>query len=227
MFTLFEELNIEPTQAKYNAAMGIALVLGLANCFFGRRLFRITVALVGVALAAGASWLGSYQWLQNRTVATVGAGVGGVLTAVLLILYYRLALFVMGAACGLVLGWVFCRVTSTDPSLGLFVSCGVGGGLASLVLERLVVILLSSLGGAALVAAGALHFLGYGPTLNELMGQVESPPLEPPSSTPVYVALGCGILLAIVGMVVQFKLTYTKPAEEDADESEEDEDKEE
>jgi hypothetical protein len=147
-------------------------------------------------------------------VALVGAVLGGVLAAVLLALFYRVALFLIGAAAGFGIGMGFCAVTGTEPGLGLFIVCAVAGGLASLALERLVVTVLSSLVGAAVVAAGALHFLRYGPTFEQLQATGgDAAKLRALVGAPVYIAMGGAVLLGVLSMLVQFKVTGKKRPE--------------
>ncbi|PJF24286.1 MAG: hypothetical protein CUN53_18590, partial [Phototrophicales bacterium] len=75
----------------------IAILYGLVACFFGWRVFRLTLTVAGV-LIGGA--LGYSAGNGNLVIALIGALIGGVLLFAL----FRIGIFVAGALLGAVLG---------------------------------------------------------------------------------------------------------------------------
>jgi hypothetical protein len=197
------------TAGMVDAVAGAALALGVANVFFGRRVFRLTLTLFALLAGAGASAWGVYVGLGSRPTALLtGAALGGLLAGVLAVLFYRLFLCLAGAVAGFGLGIALCAVTGMEPNLGLFVGCAVGGGLLTLAVERAMVIVLSSGLGALLAAAGGLFVSQQGPALEQLQATGgDSAKLAELAGTPVHVALGAAGLLLLVGLLVQFKWT--------------------
>ncbi len=210
-----EGVTLVITDGAVDAIISGLLVLGIANCFFGRRVFRFTMTVVGTVVAAGASAYGLKQaGLGDRHMAVLaGAVLGAVVAALLLVLFYRLALFVVGAAAGFGLGVLFCWVTATEANLGLFVGFALAGGLLTLAVERLLVALISSLFGAVVTAAGVLHFSRRGPAPQQLYDTGgDAAALRALASTPVYVAMGGAALLFLLSLLAQWKLVGKKRA---------------
>ena len=199
------EVNV-PHQA-YNIGVIVAMVLGLANCIFGRLMFRLTCGVL--VLGIGALWaaIGLHAvGVENQLALSIAGGVVGVLAAVFILIFYKVALFFGGAGGGFGLGMAFYAAARMEWQWWVLAICALVGALAALLLERLVVAVISGLGGAALIAYGGLHFSGYGPSLGKL-DEANSDPsmLAELADTPVYVAMGIAVILGIVSIYYQIK----------------------
>ena len=224
VLALLQELGIGNV-FQTNGAMIALLVLGLANCFLGRWIFRLSVCLIGLFGGALGTAFGMNAVLpaQHKVVLALSA-LAGVAALVLLVLFYKVAVIVAGAAVGVGIGWSFWAVTGvTWEPLILFGACAVGGGILALPLERTVVTLLTAFGGAGGAAAAVLVLAGYGLTLpKDPMADSAAAASAKLFGTPQYVAMGAAALVGIGGLFVQFWLAAGGAEDDDDDEKDED-----
>ncbi len=184
-------------------AAGIVLV-GLVLAFFGHRLFKAAVALVGLfagALVAGG--LAAALSLAPTWVA-VAAVVGAVLGAVLFRGVLKLGLFLLGAACGGLLGGLSASAGFGPLVVGLVAAAlAILGGLLALKSQRLMVSVSSAALGAAATAVGVVHLV-LGPDAARSLGEtlIAGGPLV---TTEHYVAVFAGLGLALLGTLSQLR----------------------
>lgn len=182
------------------------ILLGLANCFFGYRIFKILIVLWGVVVGIILGGLGGLA-AAGVGGGIVGAILGGGLLGFLAYVLFFVALFILGASLGAVLaalGLAVCGVVI--PPVFLIVPAVLGGVLA-LVLQKIFIIVGTSFAGSASTVAGVMTLMGKG---NELAGMFQSPP---PASTFVNIyfpRIAGWFILAVIGILVQFSLTARK-----------------
>ncbi len=205
--TLLKDTTWVLTEGMIDAIVSGLLILGVGNCFFGRRMFRFTITLVGILAAAGGSAYGVCRGLGERPAAVIaGAAVGGLLAAVLLVIFYRVALFVIGAAVGLGLSVGFCWLTATPIGLGLVIVFAVAGGLLMVGLEGVMVVFISGAFGSLVTAAGGLHLSGRGPSIEALQATQGDPAkLGELVTTPVHVAMAGAFFLFVISVLIQLR----------------------
>jgi hypothetical protein len=202
---------VHPNADLYPWISAGAIAWGLLDCFFGYRVFKMTLVvlggLIGVVLghAAGTA-------LGFGTAGQIGAAVvGGLLGAGFLFLLYLAAVFVAGFLFGTTLGILL--LANFHEMVALFGGCALGliGGFLAVKLQRLLLILSTALLGSfrALVAlcyfTQQLDWLFY---------------YQQPSQIPALIdgnawMLPAILALAAVGTIVQFGLGTTpekKPA---------------
>src|SRR5258708_13431749 len=147
----------------------LALVVGAAFCLAGYRFVLFLLAIWGffAGFSIGASAMVALfggGFLATTSSVVVGVVVGLVF-AVLSYLYYYFAVAVLGASVGYMIGTGFMALLGIQPGV-LTVVVGVLGAavLAGVVLylnfPKLLLIVLSPLGGPALLLAGLLLILG-------------------------------------------------------------------
>ena len=119
-----------------------AFFLGLLNCFFGYRLFIVTVAIVGFLLGASLGYmLGNF----------VGSGIAGLIAAAVLGLIgawasvsaYYAFVFVAGAFGFALLAAFVAGLFGSDVHVAVPIVAGLIGGFLALWLQRVVIILRS------------------------------------------------------------------------------------
>lgn len=128
----------------------VAILYGLVACFFGWRVFRLTLTVAGV-LIGGA--LGYSAGEGNLVLALLGALIGGVLLYVL----FRIGIFIAGALLGAVLGIALGMLFGLEQGGLMLLAVIIGvvaGGLIALVLQKLVIIASTAFGGAASLVGG-------------------------------------------------------------------------
>jgi len=157
----------------------LALLLGAAFCFAGYRFFRILIPIwgffAGFSLGAeGVVAIFGGSFLSTVTSWVIGLVVGLVI-AVLAYLFYYAAVVILGGSVGYSIGAGFIALLGLPATgfLAVVVGLVVAVVLALLVivlnLPRILIIVLSALGGAGTVLAGILlmfqriplEYLGY------------------------------------------------------------------
>ena len=178
------------------------LVFGLVQVFFGYRLFRILVGVIGalfgffyapeiIALATGE---------VPGTAVAIAVGVGLAIAFALVAWYvFWLAVFAWGASLGYVAG---VSAFGDLPWLALVTGLVVGG--LAMLFQRVLIVLLSALNGAWLLVSGSAF----------LLGQIATPPRGLPFdplldiNEPVSLVLfAVTLVIAVVGAVYQFRDT--------------------
>lgn len=169
----------------------LTVVVGGLICFFGYRLLRITLGIVGFAVGALLAGAVAAALGAGPVVLWVAALVGGITGAILAALLYKIGLFLLGAGAG-----ALCAALVTTGAIGkpaplwLFVG-GIAGGIITLFLQRVLVSGLTALIGAYGVVLGIAH----------LLPRSGAHPLTIVISSPQLVALWLG--LGVVGTLVQ------------------------
>ena len=136
----------------------LLLLGGLVVCFFGRRLFRASLAIVGFVIGAGAA--SSIFGVSDRMPMMVAGLVGGLIGAAILYAAYYIGVALVGAALGAVAANVGSRIAQTEPPVYAILLFAVAGAVASTYLQRYFVIVGSGFVGALMMVHGALLLAG-------------------------------------------------------------------
>ena len=185
----------------------IFAVGGLLTCFAGYRLFRFVLGLYG--FMAGAILASSAYGSGSTWTLIMAILVGGVVGAIVMVVAYFVAVGLVGAALAatlLNLGWRL--IGGQPPTLVVIVVCVIGAVIA-LRAVRYVVVCGTAIAGSWTFFVGATALLGNPKALVAASAPdiwvVYPIELVPGNSM---VILGW-IVLAIAGIVVQFKTTST------------------
>lgn len=193
---------MEPNAELYPWISAGALAWGVLDCFYGYRVFKVTLAVVGglagailgqaaaVALGLGSAWeLG-------------GLIIGGLLGAGLAFFAFLVGVFLAGFGFGATLGMLLLANYNHMVALLSGLVLGVVGGVAAIKLQRVLLILSTALLGAfrAVIAlaffTSRLDWLYYLRQPEQLPALIENRPWMLPSI----------LALAVVGVLVQFGL---------------------
>ena len=175
------------------------LGLGFVNCFYGFRIFRLTLSLIGFLLGFA---LGiSYFSASDSTVTVMGIFAGvilGLAGAGIFRRVYFLGIFLGGAVFGVVVAAATLTAAGVEPHIVVIMVGAVIGGILALFVNKVTIILSTAFGGAAAILVGA------GSMLFE-----ESP--EGAAISALFFMLW--IVLGMAGSVVQIKAggTRSKP----------------
>jgi hypothetical protein len=127
-------------------------------CFFGRKLFRTSLAIVGFVV--GASAASSVFGLSDRMPMLVAGIVGGLIGAVILYAAYYIGVALVGAAFGAVAASLAFSLMDREPPVAAVVLFAVAGAVASTYLQRYFVIVGSGIVGALMMIHGAIGVAG-------------------------------------------------------------------
>lgn len=202
----------------YQVPAAILLVIGgLVACFAGYRLFRIVLGIYGFILGANiaTSAMGTSDtgWLVGAAI------IGGLIGAIILIAAYFIGVALIGAGlAALAVNIVWTQISGAEPPALAIIIAAVIGALASLSLQRYVIVIGTAFGGAWTTIVGGMALAG-----DRVAGEVtqtaaraaaERPdvwvlyPMNPaPGQTWV---LAVWIVLALAGVFVQMRYTAKK-----------------
>jgi|SRR5689334_5039790 Domain of unknown function (DUF4203) len=140
----------------YELPAALLLVLGGAlSCFAGYRLFKLVLAIYGFIL--GAMLASSMMAASNTFGMIVAALAGGLAGALLLVFAYFIGIALVGAGLGaLVVHVTWSYVGSGDPPPIAVVVMAIAGSIAAMLLQRYVIIVATSFGGAWTMILGAI-----------------------------------------------------------------------
>jgi len=151
-------VNIEPDLYPWVTVAAIAW--GLLDCFFGYRVFKVTIAVLGAVVGAllghvavGAAGLGSNaQW--------IGVFLGALLGAGLAFLLYIAAVFLAGFGLGATLTILLLAHFNHSVALIAAIVVGLIGGYAAVKLQKIVLVLATAVLGAFRAILGLAYFTG-------------------------------------------------------------------
>lgn len=193
---------MQPSAELYPWFSVAAIAWGVLDCFFGYKVFKITLALVGGLIGAVAAHAAA-------TAAGLGAGgitaclvVGGLIGAGLAFLMYIAAVFVAGFGFGATLGILL--LANYHHMVALLSGCVLGaiGGFLAVKVQRILIMLSTALLGAfrAVLAlayfTNSIDWLYYFRQPDQLPALIDSNPWMFPSI----------LALAVVGVIAQFEL---------------------
>lgn len=175
---------------------GLLILIGVAMCFFGYRLFRIWLTVAGLFAGAaagayiGAAYLGGGAW------PVILAIVLGLLFAAGAYFVYRLGVILTGAALGAALAGLVTSVFGPIAVLALLIGAVVGATLSSIFLKPYIIV------GSAFNGA---YFMGVGlQTLLTMQTAAVDKLLSPMTSLPWYILIAV-LALTVLGAIVQFR----------------------
>lgn len=135
-----------------------AIIWGLLDCFFGYRVFKLTIGLLGALAGAllGQAAAHAAGWGSGGELA--GLAVGALLGAGLAFLAYIAAVFVAGFGFGATLALLLLSHFHHMVALLGALVVGVIGGIAAVKLQRVVIILATALLGAFRAVFALMYF---------------------------------------------------------------------
>ncbi|KAG0267516.1 hypothetical protein BG011_004550 [Mortierella polycephala] len=198
-------------------AGAIFIVFGLVLCFFGARFFRICMFLIGFYFFGNISYIGmSNGGVTNSTLLLVISIVVGILGGLLLVCCSRLGVAVLGAlalySLGLwILGWKSGGLISSTTGRAILLGVlAVVGFIFGFVREHETVIIGSSIIGAYSVIIGIDMYAhtGFVDEANSFINSKSNidDRVDRKLTWQEYALLGGFIALAVLGMIVQFRM---------------------
>lgn len=168
------------------------VVFGALNCFFGYKLLKVWIAVCGFMIGAVSGFLIAARFLSERNIVFGITAAAGIVGCVLAYQIYLVGVFFLGWMMSVVAVTAFVRsLPIGDKEKLTVIAAGVLIGLIVGVLivkfARPSIILLTGISGGISTATAAFSLL-----------KLEQPTI---------VMTGAGVLLAVVGILVQFLTT--------------------
>ena len=192
--------------AAFQTPAAIILVVGgLLSCFAGYRVFRVVLGFFGFVL--GALLTSSVMATDQTMWMIVGAVVGGIVGALILVAAYFVGVALIGAGVGALAVNLIWATLGREPHILIVILFAIAGALAALALQRYVIITATGFGGAWTTIVGALALMG-----DKLAVEAAARnnvwlayPMNPaPGQRWVIVAW---LVLGLVGVIVQLGIT--------------------
>lgn len=179
-----------------------ALVWGLLDCFFGYRVFKLTIAILGAVAGALLGQAGAQAAGLGSGAELAALLVGALVGAGLAFLLYIAAVFVAGFGFGATLAILL--LAHLNHMVALLAACIVGiiGGIAAVKLQKVVIILATALMGAFRAILALMYFTSQLDWLYYYRQPQQIPALVDNNAW-VFPAV---LVLAAVGSVAQFEI---------------------
>ncbi len=189
----------------YDIIIAFSIVFGAVQCFFGYRIFKIVLGMMGFLFGGVLASIIGYAVSQEVAVAVISGLVGGFIGAVLMVALYFVGIFLIGALFGGILAGVLFAAAQTSPEPAVLIVAAVFAGIIALVFQKFIIIVSTAFNGAWAVVSGIGHFT----TDTDFTDITE---LVRAEATQLYVVILCSLALGIVGVIVQYR---TAPAKEE------------
>ena len=178
-----------------------AVTMGVLYCFFGYRFFKIALGVIGLVAGIIAARYAALTFLEDQpTLAMIVGIVGGLALSFLFIWVYFIGIFALGASFGILVGYVSSNAADETFKLILIIVLAVVMCALALLLRNHIIIVATSFGGGLSVVSGTWYLAkGVEPaTLLENPGAI---------GQEQYAVWGCLMLIAVLGMLVQYRIT--------------------
>jgi len=198
----------------------VAIVLGVVICFFGKKIFKIFLFVVGFAAVAAITYYVMLMVEKNNDihltrVETIAIPlVAGLVGGCLVLGIIQIGFFLVGATVGAIISFMLFSVVGNHfGSHALIIRLVILGVLAlacgCVVVwqEKKLIIIMSAIGGSYAIFAGADHWVKSGYT--DALTSVFDTDTLPKLTLKLYIMFGGTLLVALFGLIFQF-LTQKK-----------------
>lgn len=194
----------------WQASALLTIVAGLLVCFWGYRLLKLSLAIIGFMAGAYGGWeIGMQVFHQGGGVLLLCALIGALLGMVLCIWLYFLGIFLIGATAGTVIAAAFVNGTGQQTHTLLFLALPIVFGVIALVAQKIMISVSTAFSGAYLVTAGLWQVIAESHNAPRVWLRWQEG--SPPPGTLGYTALLFWIVLAVAGLIVQLRAPRREP----------------
>eukprot|EP01114_Cavostelium_apophysatum_P016615 TRINITY_DN476_c0_g1_i1.p1 TRINITY_DN476_c0_g1~~TRINITY_DN476_c0_g1_i1.p1 ORF type:complete len:281 (+),score=51.59 TRINITY_DN476_c0_g1_i1:71-844(+) len=191
----------------------VGILAGLLFTFFGYRLFKPVLFVVGFAIAGGLTYLGLYYHTSVGLIVLIAAPIlAGIIGGILLVVFSIVGIFMLGA----ILGFLILSVILSAKDGGLisnhiaiWVMMGAfpfAGGVIAVLIQKPLIIGATALGGSYAAVAGVDRFVkgGFSQVIPTLIANRFH---EINADYKTYIEIGVCVLICVLGVIVQAKKT--------------------
>ncbi len=136
----------------------LAIVIGVGQCFFGWRVFKVVLGVSGFLSAALLVGMFVFSFTNSVVITLLAAIFAGVIGAVMLVIVYFFGMFFFGAAMGVLIGYLGFSLAKEVPWITVLFILGCVGGITTLVYQRFMIIFSTAVIGATLAVVGGLWY---------------------------------------------------------------------
>jgi hypothetical protein len=147
----------------------VIMIAGLLICFWGYRILKLSLAVIGFIAGAFGGWqLGLSLATGGSGTALVCALIGGVVGIVLCLWLYFVGIFLIGATAGMVVAAAFFSGIGHQIQPIVFLVFTVAFGVIAVLAQKFMIILSTAVSGAYLVTAGIWPFVLEDPNVSRV-----------------------------------------------------------
>jgi Domain of unknown function (DUF4203) len=137
-----------------------AVALGIVQCFFGYRIFRVVLGITGFFLGGLIGGYLALGLIHSQIGAIIGALIGGLIGAALMAGLYIVGVFLIGALFGAMIALAVLSIGGSSPSAWIVVIAALAAGVLAAVFQRVVIVLATAFGGAWWTLTGIATLAG-------------------------------------------------------------------
>ena len=137
-----------------------AIALGLVQCFFGHRIFKVILGLTGFFLGGLLGGYVAYSLTQAQFLGIVGALIGGLIGAGLMAGLYVVGVFLIGSLFGAMVALALFSIGGSSPPGWIVVIMALIAGVLAAVLQKPMIVIATSFGGAWWAVSGLAAITG-------------------------------------------------------------------
>ena len=184
--------------------VGLGILVGALQCFYGYRIFKFILGLTGFLLGGALSIVIGYTISQVEAFVLLTGLVGGFIGAALMVTLYYVGIFLIGAILGSVLGTVFYAVAEGNPDPAVLLILAVLAGIIALIFQKFMIIVSTAFGGSWGVVIGIVYFITGTVNLSNPEQIFSS------GGKYLYALLLCWLVLGVAGVIIQYRSAQTK-----------------
>ncbi len=186
-----------------------AIVAGILTCFWGYRILKFSLAIMGFVAGALGGWeMGFFLPHASTGWALLCALIAGLIGAVLCLWLYFLGVFLLGATAGGLVAAALFNQAGQQIQPVVLLALPIAFGIIALIAQKVMIILCTACSGSYLITAGIWPFVagsqnGWRIWLHPAQGGAPG--------TLGFAAVAVWIILALVGASFQFRRSSRKP----------------
>jgi hypothetical protein len=185
-----------------------SIAFGALSCFFGYRIFRLILGILGFFLGAlVAGGIAFHLTNGSQIIVLIAALAGGILGAGIFAMLYFVGIFVLGAILGGLLGTLISTALGGSFQFFMQLTLAIVGGIIALIFQKFMIIIATAFSGSWSIVTGVYYFI----TGNlELYQMFQHPGNLFIMDINFYILLLNWFILAIIGTIIQYKITKKK-----------------
>jgi len=223
------EIDFSIPSQYYHHSIAISIALGAIWCFFGYKIFRFVLGILGFIVGAVVAGAIGYELSEGREIIAIASAiVGGLLGAGIMFMLYIFGVFLIGVILGALIVLLVSSYFNPGPddriNYTIMIIVSIACGVVAVIFKRFMIILATSLTGAWVVVTGLAYFVenNFDPFRPDTILEL--------TENEVYRILIIWFALSVAGFTLQYincVKDYKPELESDSDEAESDtEDKE-
>ncbi len=175
-----------------------AVVLGLAQCFFGYRILRVILGITGFILGGLLAGYLVFSLTQSQLFAVIAGVIGGLIGAGLMAGLYVIGVFLLGAFFGGMAASALLTLGGGSPQLWVVAILAIAAGVVAVLLQKPMLVVATAFLGSWWAVTGVAALTGA-----VELGGFQAVPLVLKDASAGWL-IGW-LVLGIVGLIVQFR----------------------